>query len=164
MPAQEKYNLQRLLEMRERAREQAALHLAGCREQLRLAQAELEERRRAVDGCRIEQNKAQEEMIEKAAGGIRSTEIARYRQHLKDLREKEIMLQGLAAEQDAVVRRAEQTVEKAFLGLAEASKEAKVIEKHRENWQTAKKTEADRREQKIGDEIGAILFERRKFE
>ena len=164
MPTQEKYKLQRLLEMRERARDQSALHLAGCREQLRLAEAELEERKSAVDNCRKEQTETQAEMIKKSGGGIRSTEIVRYRQHLKDLREKEIRLQNLAAEQETVVRRAEQTVEKALLALAEASKETKVIEKHRENWQTAKKTEADRREQKTGDEIGAILHEQRKFE
>lgn len=164
MPAPEKYNLQRLLEMRERARDEAALYLAGCRDELQLAENELDRRKQAVEDCRRAQTEAQGAMIEKSSGGIRSSEIVRHRGHLTDLREKEAELRAAVEEQKGTVARAEQKVEKALTALGEASKEAKVIEKHRENWLAAKKNEAARREQKTGDEIGAILHERRKFE
>lgn len=163
MPKQEKYNLQRLLEMRERARDEAALYLAECRRKLTLAEDELKNRKQAVEDCRTAQKETNAQMFEKSRSGIKSSEIARFRQHLADLREKESRLLAAVEEQRRAVERAEQTVEKALNTLNEAAKETKVIEKHRENWQQGKKIETERREQKTNDEIGAILHERQKF-
>ncbi len=87
MPKQEKYNLQRLLEMRERFRDDAALYLAECRHQLKLAEIELNNRKQAVVNCRQAQQAMQTQMIEKSESGMKSSEIVRYRQHLADLRE-----------------------------------------------------------------------------
>lgn len=164
MSGKEKYNLQRLLEMRERARDEAALYVAECRRQLTVAENELNNRKRAVEDCRETQREMQIQMTDKSRGGIKSAEIVRYRQHLTDLREQEIRLIGAVEEQKTVVLRAEKTVEKALDNLSEAAKETKVIEKHRENWRQTKKIEGERREQKSNDEIGAILHGRRKFE
>ncbi len=164
MPNTEKYRLQRLLEIRERAREQAAIQVAECRRQLKLTEIELENRKQAVESCRKAQSEMQIQMIEKSKGGIKSAEIARFRQHLTDLREVETNLIAAVEEQKKTVGRAEQAVEKALNFLSEASKEAKVIDKHRENWQVEKRIEAERREQKSNDEIGAILHDRKRFE
>ncbi len=164
MPNQEKYRLQRLLEIRERAREQAAIQLAECRRQLALTEIELENRKQAVEDCRKAQIDTQTQMIQKSRGGIKSAEIARFRQHLIDLREHETNLITAVEEQKKVVVRAEQTVEKALNFLSEVSREAKVIDTHRENWRVEKKIETERREQKSNDEIGAILHDRKRFE
>lgn len=164
MAAREKYNLQRLLEIRERTRDDAALYLAECRKQLALAEDELKSRQEMVENCRLAQAETQRAMLEKSQQGIKSSEIVRYRQHLIDLREKEVELLAAVEAQKLVVERAEQTVDKALQALSETSKEVKVIEKHRENWQTAKKLKGERREQKTNDEISAILHERQKFE
>ncbi|MGI8786269.1 MAG: flagellar FliJ family protein [Pyrinomonadaceae bacterium] len=164
MPKQEKYNLQRLLEMRERLRDDAALYLAECRRQLTLAEIELTNREQAVENCRQEQKTVQTQMIEKSESGIKSSEIVRYRQHLADLRELETKLLAAVEEQKRAVERAAKTAEKALDALREKSKEAKVIEKHRENWRSERKSETARREQKSNDEIGAILHERQRFE
>lgn len=160
----EKYRLQRLLEMRERAREQAAIRLTECRRQLNLAEIELENRRKAVADCRKAQIDAQRQMNEKSSGGIKLTEIVRFRQHLMDLRETETKLAAAVEDQKSAVARASATVDKAFDALAEASKEAKVIDKHREHWRAEQKIETERREQKSNDEIGAILHDRKRFE
>lgn len=164
MAKTEKYNLQRVLEMRERARDEAARYLAECRRQMALAEDELNNRRQAVEDCRHRQSEAQKVLTEKSSVGIKSGEIMRYRQHLIDLREDETRLLAAVEEQKSTVARAGQKVEKAFNDLSEAAKELKVIEKHRENWLASNKKEADRREQKSNDEIGAILHERHKFE
>jgi flagellar export protein FliJ len=164
MANQEKYNLQRLLEMRERAREKASLFLAECRRQLSIAENELNNRKKSVEDCRQAQRKTQAQMIEKSSPGIKSSEIVRFRQHLADLRENEIKLIATVEEQKRTVERAGQTVEKALTALNEAAKETKVIEKHREKWQAEQKTANERREQKSNDEIGAILHERQRFE
>lgn len=164
MPKQEKYNLQRLLEVRTRARETAVKYLAECRQQLYLQETELETRKTAVEDCRRTQQRAQTEMLNKARNGMKNREILIHRQHLMDLRETETKLLAAVEQQKAVVERAEQEVENALLALHEATREMQVIEKHRENWQREKKVEVVRREQKTNDEIGAILHERRKYE
>lgn len=163
MPKKETYNLQRLLEMRRRECDEAAIFLTECRQQLAYEENELSNRRQAVKDCRLEQQKLQSEMIEKSFSGIKQTAIARFRQHLTDLREKETELLDKVEKQKHEVERAEQEVEKALEKLNEAAKEAKVIEKHRENWQTEQKIEGTRREQKTNDEIAAILHERQKL-
>jgi len=161
---QEKYNLQRLLEVRERAREAAVKFLAQCRYELTLAEAELAARKKAVEDCRRAQQRAQTEMLEKTKVGFKTKEMIIHRQHLIDLREKEAELLKAVEQQKSVVARAEEEVEKALLALNEATKEMQVIEKHRENWRRGKRIEFVRKEQKTNDEIGAILHERQKHE
>ena len=164
MPKPEKYNLQRLLEVRERARESAVEFLAQKRAELAEAERELTARKKAVVDCRTAQRTAETEMMEKARGGMKNQEIIIHRQRLFDLREIEKDLIKAVEQQKIIVGRTEEEVEKALQLLTEATKELQAIEKHRENWQKARKIEANRQEQKIGDEIGAILHERRKFE
>lgn len=164
MPQQEKYNLQRLLEMRERARDEAGVYLAECRRLLNAAEAELEKRKQAVEDCRTAQVEIQTQLFEKSRGGMKSSEAVRFRRHSIDLRESEAELLTAVEEQNRTIERAAQTVEKALLALNEAAKETKVIEKHRENWTSANRLNQTRREQKTNDEIGAILHERQKFE
>lgn len=164
MPKQEKYNLQRLLEVRERARESAVENLAEKRAQMAAAEKELAAREKAVRDCREIQKRAQTAMAEKMQRGVKNSEILIHRQHLIDLREKESELLKAVEQQKNVVARAAQEVEKALQFLVEATKQLQTIEKHRENWRREKRIEAARREQKNNDEIGAILHERQKFE
>lgn len=160
----EKYNLQRLLEMRARARDEAARFLAEYRRQLSLAEAELTKRKQAVEECRRRQTEMLDALTGKSAGGIKSNEIVRFRLFLKDLREREIELVKSVEDQQATIAREEKKVEKALGELTDAAKELKVIEKHRENWRSDIKKDAERREQKSNDETGAILHQRQKFE
>lgn len=162
MPKPEKYKLQRLLEVREREHETAVRFLAECRRLLTAAEDELRRRRQAVEDCRRQQQRAEEALWEKARGGVKNSEIIIHRQHLADLREREKELIAAVEEQEKAVERAAEEVENALFALTEATKEKKVIEKHRENWQRTKRVETTRREQKETDEIGAILHERQK--
>ena len=158
------YNLRRVLEMRERAREAAAANLAAAQQQLSAAENELRQRETAVEDCRREQIETFQTTTEKSRNGIRSSEIQRFRQHSADLRERETQLLAAVEEQKFTVARQENAVAKALEALNEAAKELKVIEKHRENWQAQNRLQAERREQKSNDEIGAILHERHKLE
>lgn len=164
MPKQEKYKLERLLDVRERARDAVVEVLARRRSELAAAENELKARKKAVVDCRAAQQRSQDEMQEKVKDGIKTSEIVIHRQHLIDLRETEAGLLASVDKQKAVVSRAEQEVEKTLLALREATKEVQVIEKHRENWQHNKKLELIKLEQKTNDEIGAILHERQRSE
>lgn len=163
MPKQEKYNLQRLLEVRERARENAVQFLGQCRLRLTKAEEELKKRKQAVVDCRKKQTDAQAAMLEKFQTGVKNREILAHQQYLKDLRDEETELRAAVEKQKQLVERAEREVEDALLAVKEATKETKVIEKHKENWQRAQKVEANRREQKTNDEIGALLHEQKKY-
>ncbi len=162
MPKQEKYNLQRLLEVRERARENAAQFLAQCRLKLAKAEEELEKRKQAVIDNRKKQSNAQNAMLEKFQTSVKNREILAHRQHLTDLRELETELLAAVEKQKQAVERHEKEVEDALLAVKEATKEAQIIEKHKEKWQRTRKIEANRREQKTNDAIGALLHEQNK--
>ena len=164
MPDKEKYKLQRLLEMRERKREDAAIYLGKCRDQLELEELELVRRNQAVEDCRQEQIQTDKQMLHGSMKGIKNLELVRYRQRLSDLRDSEQNLLNSVKEQEGVVRKAEQTVAKALDDLHEAAKEVKVIEKHRENWENVKRLETKRLEQKRNDEIGTIMHNRQNLE
>jgi len=164
MPKQKKYKLQRVLEIRGRARDDAAAFLGECREELIVQENELVRRKKIVENCRDEQKKADKEMIEASQTGIRTSEIVKYREHLADLREKEKSLIELVKDQKSVILRAEEKVEKATENLREAEKEVKVIEKHRENWDSKNALEIRKLEQKENDEIGMIMHNNRTFE
>ena len=163
MPKEE-YNLRRVLEMRERARDDAAAALAETRRLLGLAEDELQNRVQAVENCRLEQVKISQEMAENLRAGMRSSEIVRYRQYLTDLRGRETKLLEAVEEQKFVVGRAEKAGEKDMDALNEAAKELKVIEKHRENWQKKIKKKAAKKEERLNDEISQIIYERQGFE
>lgn len=160
MPKREKYGLKRLIEVRERAKDDAVKKLAERRAELASTETELQARRDAVESCRRSQRRAETEMLEQAAGGIKTNQIVAHRQFLSDLRRDEIDLIAAVEHQMNVVARAENEVEKALKMLEEAAKDVRVVEKHRENWLRDRRVETVRGEQKINDEIGAILHER----
>lgn len=157
-----KYKLQVVLDVRERAKQDAARRVATRRAELAEAEAELSRRRQAVDDCRGRQRAAQEKLIEKLAEGADVGHVVTHRTHLADLRQLEQELLRRVEQQCTAVARAEHDVETALGLLGEASQELQVIEKHREEWQAQKLLDDQRRAQKLSDEISSIIHERRR--
>ncbi len=164
MPKPEKYHLQRLLEVRESAREAAVSFLAERRDRLNLEEAELEKRQAAVEICRQTQRRSRSEMLEKSKKGVKNSEMVGHQRYLSDLRKNEAELLTAVEQQKLTVKRAAGEVENARLALGDATREMRVIEKHRENWRREEKIKSGRREEKNNDELGALLHERRKIE
>jgi flagellar export protein FliJ len=162
MPAKPRYRLKTVLDLRQRAKQDAARLLARRREELAAAQTELARRQQAVENCLAEQAKQHQLLLEKMSGGMEAKQALVYRTHLADLREHERELRLAVAQQQIAVQKAEEEVEKAITGLIKATQEAQVIEKHKESWQEKNKVEEGRREQKLSDEIGAILYEKKR--
>ncbi len=162
MPPKPKYRLKTVLDLRLQAKQDAARLLARRREELLAAQAELLRREEAVIACQKEQIAQRGIMLEKMADGIEAQRAVNYRTHLADLREQESQLRLAVAQQQLAVERAETEVEKAIDGLIKATQEAQVIEKHKEGWKEKTRREETRREQKLSDEISAILYERKR--
>jgi flagellar export protein FliJ len=162
--AVKKYRLQPVLGAREQAKREAERLLASRMAQLAEAEEELARRERAVESCRARQAAARAEMLEMMRGGAAAARALAHRTHLSDLRAREEGLRAAVEEQKGAVARCEAELERARAALVEAAREVRVIEKHRDNWRERERLEQARREQKISDEIGAILHERRSSE
>jgi flagellar export protein FliJ len=99
-------------------------------------------------------------MLKECEQGVEAHTLVVHRTHLADLRRTEEELVTKVEDQRRAVVGAEAEVERAVAALIEASKEVQVIEKHRETWQQRTRREELLREQKIGDEIGAVTYRR----
>ena len=151
-----KYKLQAILELREKAKQDSARLMAARRAALEEAEEELARREEMLAQCRVQQAVAQAKMMEEAGGGTEARHIVAHRVHLADLRRNEQQLIEEVREQKSAVSRAEKELEKALAALIEASQELRVIEKHRDGWQQRLGCAKTRREQKLNDEIGMI--------
>jgi flagellar export protein FliJ len=156
----QKYRLQPVLTVREKAKQTAAKMLANRRAQLAAAEAELALRKAAVDDCRARQLSVQDKMMAETQKGVVAHGLVLYRTHLADLRRIEQELIVAVEAQQRIVSLAENEVEKALSVMIEASKDVQVIEKHHEAWQQKTRREEDRNQQKLGDEIGTITHRR----
>lgn len=157
-----KYRLETVLEIRRRAKDEAAQLVALRFQQLEQAEAELNRRRRKLQECFERQDQAQFLMSSELEKGIQAQNILAHQHFLNDLRKIEIELQTAVDRQIQNVAKAEKEVETAREKLIETARDLKSIENHKDNWKTVQRVEENRREQKISDEIGAILYGRRE--
>jgi flagellar export protein FliJ len=158
----QKYRLQPVLDVRDQAKKAAATLVANRRELLAAAQAELFRRQQAVADCRQRQADSQDRMLAEFKSGAEAHMLVTYRTHLADLRHTEQELLIKVEDQTRACESAEAEVEKAIAALIEASKEVQVIEKHRENWRQRGQRDERLREQKISDEISAVIHRRNR--
>ncbi|MER3427744.1 MAG: hypothetical protein C4334_06540 [Pyrinomonas sp.] len=159
-----RYHLQRLMELRERAKKQQAELVAAKRAQLAAAEQELNKRQLAVEECRVRQREAKERMFRSAETGLEAAKLVQHRVHLADLKRQEEELIAAVEQQRAVVRRCQDELDKALVALAEATKEHRVIEKHKEKWQEAQRRAEEKKAQKASDEMAGIMHERRSWD
>lgn len=157
-----KYRLETVLGIRNRAREEAARQVALRLQQLQAAEDELARRQRKLQTCYEQQNTAQTAMNEELRGGIQARSVIAHQNFLNDLRQIEIELKNDVEKQINAVTKSEKELEAARDKLIEAARDLKSIEIHKENWKASEQKETARREQKISDEIGAILHGRRE--
>jgi len=156
-----KYRLETVLGVRSRARDEAARQVSLRLNDLETAEKELARRREKLQACVERQNKAQAQLDEVLKGGTQAQAVVAHQSYLNDLKLQEKELQIEVEEQTAAVEQAEKALTAARENLAESARDLKSIEMHRANWQSVNEREENRREQKISDEIAAILHGRR---
>lgn len=155
-----KYRLQKVLDIRNRAKDDAARRIALRYQQLAQAEEDLNLRQRRLVACYKRQNRAQETMQGELEKGVQAKNIVAHRTFLYDLREKEVELQAELDKQAQAVLNAERNVEVARENLIAAARELKAIEVHKAHWQSAERSVRTKQDQKISDEIGSILHGR----
>ncbi|MCL2178408.1 MAG: flagellar assembly protein FliH [Proteobacteria bacterium] len=155
MPA---YRLQTLLEMRERAEEAAKQAFS---EAMRVFHKQKE----ILETMRSDLTRRQEERKEKVLAFRQSVlsqavlanafeQIERFEQRLQ---EEEARVELEIGAQEGTVERARQRVEQRRVEMAEAAKEKKAIEKHKEQWAKQVRYERQAREELMQEEIGNTL-------
>lgn len=154
------YRLQTLIEMRERAKEEAEQAFSDSVKALAKEKAELQRlEEELVSRKAMRQQKVKEYLQQVMAKGVTGVsgfnQMNRYEARLKD-EEAQLALE-IERQRDAVLT-AEKLVEQRRREMAEAAKELKAIEKHKENWKKAVKEERDKREEMNQEEIGNTLF------
>jgi flagellar export protein FliJ len=153
------YRLETLLEMRARAKEEAEQAFSAAIKALEKEKAELKRleedlaRRKAERKAKV--MAYLNEVMAKGAGVNGMNMMGRFEQRLKD-EEAQVALD--IERQREAVKVAERTVEQRRAQMAEAAKELKAIEKHKENWQKQIKHERQQREELTQEEIGSALF------
>jgi flagellar export protein FliJ len=157
------YRLQTLLEMRERAKEEAEQAFAQAMAALARVKEALQKLRDDLERRKVER-KAKvaaylQEVMAKGtqAGGLSS--LNRFEERLK-AEEEQVGLE-IERQVDAVAE-AEKLVEEKRFQMAEAAKELKAIEKHKEKWTKQVRTEREAREEIAQEEIGNALFLQRQ--
>ena len=154
------YRLQTLIEMRERAKKEAEQAFSDAVKALEKERAELKRMEQELVTRKAERKQKvlahlQQVMAKGNAGVSGFNQMNRYEERLKD---EEAQLALEIERQKENVKNAEKRVEQCRYVMAEAAKELKAIEKHKENWQKQVKEERDKREEMNQEEIGNTLF------
>lgn len=158
----EKYRLQTVLEIRRRSNDEAAKLVALCLQQLEYEETALRRCQNELKDCVEKIDQSISLMNYELEKGLQTQNILRHRNFIEDLRKLEVNLKAEVEKQSQLVCKAQKELEKAREKLFESTRELKTIENHKTNWQESEHTKNNRREQKITDEIGAILHERGK--
>lgn len=155
MPA---YRLQALLDIRTRAEDEA-------KEAFSAAVKAAEKEKQALAGMQkdLERKKVErkakvaaflQEMTAKGGGISGFQQMSRFEQRLKD---DEAQLALEIERQKEIVVQAEKLVEQRRAEMADAAKEKKAIEKHRDNWKAEIRKERMAKEEMNQEEIGNTL-------
>ncbi|MBZ4335757.1 flagellar assembly protein FliH [Corallococcus interemptor] len=153
------YRLQSLLDMREKAKDEAEQAFSDAvkalaKEELEQQRLEAElERRRKERKAKVQEYFQQ--IMAKGAGINGMNMMGRFEERLKD-DEAQVALQ--IEHQKEVVRTAGRLVEQRRMLMAEAAKELKAIEKNKEKFVKQVKKERQDREELQQEEIGSALF------
>jgi len=153
------YRLQTLLEMRERAEEEAknvfARAMAQLNEEKRIQKEMEDELQRMIE----DRKRRRQEYADKLASGeMKITDQASAYRFIDRMKEMEQEQQGRIDGQRENVREAEKLVKRAQDALIVATQELKALLKHREKWAEEVKKEMALKEENLLDEIGQTIF------
>lgn len=152
------YRLQTLLEIRERAEEEAKTAFSAAvqaleKEKQTLADLEADlAQRKETRKQRVQEHLSE---VMKNGGGVTAfATMNRFEERLKD-EEAQVALE--IERQKEAVRQAEQLLEQRRIEMTEAAMEKKAIEKHKDGWKKQVKYERDQKEELVQEEIGNTL-------
>ncbi len=163
MAVKPEYRLQTLLQLRERKKEAAEQHLAGCVKALR---AEAERQRDMEAELERLVNKRKEKMREYAEtamkGQMSAAEAVAANVYIERLKEQEAAQKHAIEGQKQIVAQKQEDVKAAQKSLTDAMQELKALEKHREKFDEQVKREWEGKQEESMDEIAQSIYLKRE--
>lgn len=157
-----KYRLQTLLEIRERAEEEAKQVFAEAMSQLHAEQQTLQEMKDELERMVEDRKRRREEYANKLASGeMKVTDQSAAYRFIDRLKEKEVEQKGRIDGQRENVREAEKQVKRAQDALITATQDLKALQKHKEKWAEQVKKERAMKEADMLDEIAQTIYQQR---
>jgi len=152
------YRLQTLLEIRERAEEEAKQAFS---EAMKVVQKEKDALKKLEDDLArrkaSRKEKMQQYMAEVMKKGVGAGGIGAMNTYENRLKDEEAQVALDIERQKEAVRQAEAALEVKRLEMADAAKEKKAIEKHKDNWKKEVRKERMQKEEMNQEEIGNAL-------
>lgn len=158
-----KYRLQALLEIRERAEEEAKEHFAFATQKLREQEALLKALEDELEQMIEDRHRRRQDYANKLASGeMKITDQSAAYRYIDRLKEREAEQRGKIDAQREMVHEAEKAMKRAQDELVAATQDLKALLKHKENWETKLKKERQLREENTLDEIAQTIYQQRQ--
>jgi len=154
-----KYRLQPVFDKKEKIKKDTEKALADTRAGLVKQQEILQQKEEAVKQAIKKKDDYSADLTSKMDKGMEMSKITAAKAYLEVLKQNIETAKKRVEEQKAVVREWEKKVEVALQNVTEATKELKVIEKHKENWVASVKKEEEEKEDKENEEVAQNLYE-----
>ncbi len=159
-----KYRLQALVEIRERAEEEAKNSFAEATQALRAEEDTLKELEDELEAMIADRLRRREDYAQKLASGeMKVTDQAAAYRYIDRMKEQEQEQRGKIDGQRENVRDAEKHLKLAQDALIEATQDLKALEKHKEKWAAAIKKKRQLAEEDNLDEIAQVIFTQKKL-
>jgi flagellar export protein FliJ len=157
------YRLQALLEIRERAEEEAKDVFAKAMQALRQEEQALQQLEEELQRMIEDRHRRRKEYSEKLASGeMKVTDQASAQRYLERLKEREQEQKGKIDAQKEQVREAEKRLKRTQEALIKATQDLKALQKHREKWLEDWKKERALKEEDMLDEIAQTIFQQQQ--
>ena len=158
-----KYRLQALLEIRERAEEEAKEHFARAQQRLRQEEQTLKQFEDELEQMIEDRHRRRQEYANKLASGeMKITDQSAAYRFIDRLKEREAEQKGKIDGQREMVYEAEKALKRAQDELVAATQDLKALVKHKENWEKKLKKERQMKEEDNLDEIAQTIYQQRQ--
>ncbi|HET6266714.1 MAG TPA: hypothetical protein VFG11_03280 [Acidobacteriota bacterium] len=154
-----KYRLQPVLDKREKKKKDAEKALADARAEVAKQQEILRKREEDVVKAIHKKDQYSADFMTKMQAGMETLKITTGKAYLEVLKQAIVTAKNKVEEQKKIVAEKEKKEKDAMSAVTEATKEMKVIEKHKENWADQLVKEQEYKEEKEQEEVAQNLYE-----
>jgi len=160
----ERYRLQALLIIKEREKQKAEIALAAAIGELVRERKRMNELVCERDEIVRKWNECRKKMAREMTAGSYIFDGTIHTNYLRGLKEDEEAKEKEIADQEEVIREAEEAVAAARKDYIEASKEFKVMQKHKELWKKKIENEISKKEERELNDLANIVHQLRRMQ
>jgi YscO-like protein len=154
-----RYRLQPVLDSKEKRKKETEKHLAEVRKEVARQEKILQEKEAAVVQAVQKKDQYVADFQTKLNAGMETGKITAAKAYIELLKKNIELAKKKVEEQKKVIEEWKNKEQEALHQVTEATKEMKVIEKHKENWSDSVKKEIEFNEEKEQEEVAQNLYE-----